>query len=168
MGGAPEEARRVELADIVRAHGPAYRQAHRLTRGQHRALRAIAACRTAALGGHTEACDRCGAIRIAYNSCRNRHCPKCQTLAKERWLAARRADLLPVELCALRRYVLFNAGTQSWRPSPWLLDHITDDYSDLRKAITPASSRQCFGRFLLPVTSQRARALAFISKSVSA
>ena len=97
MGGAPEEARRVELADIVRAHGPAYRQAHRLTRGQHRALRAIAACRTAALGGHTEACDRCGAIRIAYNSCRNRHCPKCQTLAKERWLAARRADLLPVE-----------------------------------------------------------------------
>jgi hypothetical protein len=97
VGGAPEEARRVELADIVRAHGPAYRQAHRLTRGQHRALRAIAACRTAALGGHTEACDRCGALRIAYNSCRNRHCPKCQTLAKERWLTARRADLLPVE-----------------------------------------------------------------------
>ena len=73
------------------------RQGKRLTRGQHRALRAIAACRTAALGGHTETCDSCGAIRIAYNSCRNRHCPKCQTLAKERWLAARRADLLPVE-----------------------------------------------------------------------
>jgi hypothetical protein len=89
--------RRVDLADLVRTHGAAYRQAHRLTRGQHRALRAIAACRTAALGGHTEACDRCGAIRIAYNSCRNRHCPKCQTLAKERWLAARRAELLPVE-----------------------------------------------------------------------
>jgi hypothetical protein len=89
--------RRVELAELVRTHGAAYRQAHRLTRGQHRALRAIAACRTAALGGHTETCDVCGATRIAYNSCRNRHCPKCQTLAKERWLAARQAELLPVE-----------------------------------------------------------------------
>ena len=89
-------ARRVELADIVRAHAGAVRQAQRLTRGQHRALRAIAACRTAALGGHTQACDGCGATRIAYNSCRNRHCPKCQTLAKERWLAARRAELLPI------------------------------------------------------------------------
>lgn len=96
MAGAPA-GRRVELADLVRAHGAAYRQAHRLTRGQHRALRAIGACRTAALGGHTETCDHCGALRIAYNSCRNRHCPKCQTLAKERWLAARRAELLPVE-----------------------------------------------------------------------
>lgn len=94
--GTARERRRVELADIVRTHGPAVRQAQRLTRGQHRALRAIAACRTAALGGHTEACDACGALRIAYNSCRNRHCPKCQTLAKERWLAARRADLLPI------------------------------------------------------------------------
>ena len=95
MGGA-RPGRRIELADIVRTHGAAYRQGKRLTRGQHRALRAIAACRTAALGGHTEACDRCGALRIAYNSCRNRHCPKCQTLAKERWLAARWAELLPV------------------------------------------------------------------------
>jgi hypothetical protein len=94
---AARAARRVDLADLVRTHGGAYRQAHRLTRGQHRALRAIATCRTAALGGHTEACEQCGAIRIAYNSCRNRHCPKCQTLAKERWLAARRAELLPVE-----------------------------------------------------------------------
>jgi hypothetical protein len=90
-------ARRIELADIVRVHGLPYRQAHRLTRGQHRALRAIVACRTAALGGHTEGCTVCGALRIAYNSCRNRHCPKCQRLAKERWLTARRAELLPVE-----------------------------------------------------------------------
>ena len=96
MAGAGP-ARRIELADIVRAHGRPYRQAHRLTRAQHRALRAIGACRTAALGGHTEACDSCGALRIAYNSCRNRHCPKCPTLAKERWLRARRAELLPVE-----------------------------------------------------------------------
>jgi hypothetical protein len=89
--------RRVDLAALVRTQGTAYQQTHRLTRGQHRALRAIAACRTAALGGHTETCDVCGATRIAYNSCRNRHCPKCQTLAKERWLAARQAELLPVE-----------------------------------------------------------------------
>ncbi len=96
MAPAPAR-RRVELADLVRAHGAAYRQTHPLPRGQHRALRAIAACRTAALGGHTKTCDRCGVTRVAYNSCRNRHCPKCQTLAKERWLAARRAELLPVE-----------------------------------------------------------------------
>ncbi len=95
--GSARSARRVELADLVRTHAGAVRQAARLTRGQHRALRAIAACRTAALGGHTDACNTCGAIRISYNSCRNRHCPKCQTLAKERWLAARRAELLPIE-----------------------------------------------------------------------
>jgi hypothetical protein len=87
---------RLELAAIVRAHGDAYRRTHRLTSVQHRALRAIAACRTAALGGHQETCDRCGAVRVSYNSCRNRHCPKCQTLAKARWLAARQADLLPI------------------------------------------------------------------------
>jgi len=96
VAGAPAR-RRVDLADLVRAHGRSYRLAHRLTRGQHRALRAIAACRTAALGGHTESCEVCGAIRIAYNSCRNRHCPKCQRLAQARWLLARQAELLPVE-----------------------------------------------------------------------
>jgi hypothetical protein len=87
---------RLELADIVRRHGDAYRQTHRLTPTQHRALRAIATCRTAALGGHRETCDHCGATRITDHSCRNRHCPKCQTLTKERWLSARRADLLPI------------------------------------------------------------------------
>jgi hypothetical protein len=86
----------VELAEICRAHGPRYRQTHRLARVQRAALRAIETCRTAVLGGHVATCDRCGAQRIQYNSCRNRHCPKCQTLAKERWLAARRAELLPI------------------------------------------------------------------------
>ena len=96
-GTAVASARpRVEVADIVRAHGAAYRRTHRLSAVQHRALRAIAACRTAVLGGHRETCDHCGATRIRYNSCRNRHCPTCQTLAKERWLAARKADLLPI------------------------------------------------------------------------
>jgi putative transposase/transposase-like zinc-binding protein len=89
-------ASRLELADIVRAHGDAYRQAHRLASVQDRALRAIATCRTAALGGHTDTCDQCGATRHAYNSCRNRHCPKCQHAAQAAWLAARQAELLPV------------------------------------------------------------------------
>ena len=89
-GGNPE------LADIVRAHGAAFRAAHRLCAVQHRALRAIERCRTAALGGELRACDACGERRYVYHSCRNRHCPKCQTRAKERWLAERRAELLPV------------------------------------------------------------------------
>jgi hypothetical protein len=87
---------KVELADIVRAHGAAFRAAHRLCGMQHRALRAIERCRTAALGGELRQCDACGTQRYVYHSCRNRHCPKCQTLAKERWLAARIAELLPV------------------------------------------------------------------------
>src|SRR5437899_11180360 len=96
---APRARRRpaVEVADIFRAHGAAYRHAHALSRAPRRAMQAIETCRTAALGGHRETCDTCGADRIAYNSCRNRHCPKCQTLATERWLAARRADPPPVD-----------------------------------------------------------------------
>jgi putative transposase/transposase-like zinc-binding protein len=99
---APSTARRarqgitVELADIFRAHGPTYRRTHPLSRAQRRAMHAIERCRTAALGGHREQCDTCEAERLAYNSCRNRHCPKCQLLAKERWLEARRAELLPI------------------------------------------------------------------------
>jgi hypothetical protein len=93
---AADDCGRPELADIVRAHGAAFCAERSLSAVQHRALRAISACRTAALGGHLEQCDACGAQRYAYHSCRNRHCPKCQTLAKERWLAARRAELLPV------------------------------------------------------------------------
>jgi hypothetical protein len=87
---------KVELADIVRRHGTALRAAHRLCTVQHRALKAIERCRTAALGGELYQCDSCSAQRYVYHSCRNRHCPKCQTRAKERWLAARRAELLPV------------------------------------------------------------------------
>jgi hypothetical protein len=95
-GTAVSSRSRLELADIVRAHGSAYRRTHCLATVQHRALQAIETCRTAVLGGHQETCAQCGAVRITYNSCRNRHCPKCQTLTKERWLVARRADLLPI------------------------------------------------------------------------
>jgi hypothetical protein len=94
---APRAGRGLELAEIFRAHGTGYRHTHTLSRAQRRAMSAIETCRTAALGGHRDTCDTCGAVQISYNSCRNRHCPKCQTLAQVRWLAARRADLLPIE-----------------------------------------------------------------------
>ena len=89
-------ARRPELAEVVRRHAAAFVAARALSAVQRRALRAIAVCRTEALGGHIEQCEACAERHYRYHSCRNRHCPKCQTLAKERWLAARRAELLPV------------------------------------------------------------------------
>jgi hypothetical protein len=88
--------RSLEVADIFRSHGPAYRQVHGMPLKQFRAMRAIEICRTADLGGHVDECDHCGTLRISYNSCRNRHCPKCQCLDKERWLVARKKDLLPI------------------------------------------------------------------------
>src|SRR5262245_8192436 len=88
---------KLELADIFREYGPAYRQTHKLSREQLCAMRAIEICRTARLGGHADKCDSCGNIRISYNSCRNRHCPKCQSLAKAEWLEERMSELLPVE-----------------------------------------------------------------------
>lgn len=88
----------LEVADIFRTAGPAYRAAHagHLSLTQLKVMTAIENCRTAALGGHVEACEDCGHWRIAYNSCRNRHCPKCQGAAARTWLAEREADLLPV------------------------------------------------------------------------
>ena len=89
---------RLEVADVLRRHGDAYRLAHagHLGRVERRVMSAIVACRTDALGGHVEACDDCGVARVAYNSCRNRHCPKCQGVARAQWLAARQAELLAV------------------------------------------------------------------------
>jgi hypothetical protein len=89
----------LEVADIFRAHGPAWRQAQHghLSLGQLQVMSAIERCRSAALGGHVLRCDACEQVQIAYNSCRNRHCPKCQARAARRWLEARQADLLPVD-----------------------------------------------------------------------
>src|SRR5215475_11182402 len=89
----------LEVADILRAHGEEFRQAHAasLSPRQKRVLRAIECCRTAALGGHLERCNECGHERNAYNSCADRHCPKCQSLARAKWLEQRQAELLPVE-----------------------------------------------------------------------
>jgi hypothetical protein len=86
----------LEVAHIFRLYGEEYRQGHRLSRSQLRVLRAIEICRTAALGGHVDECEDCGVRTISYNSCRNRHCPKCQGLDRQRWLEQRCGELLPV------------------------------------------------------------------------
>jgi hypothetical protein len=88
----------LEVAQIFRRHGPEYRKNHRLSRPQRQAMRDIEQCRTARLGGHLHVCSQgCGYLAISYNSCRNRHCPKCQSLKQARWLAARRERLLPTQ-----------------------------------------------------------------------
>jgi hypothetical protein len=88
----------LEVADVLNAHGDSYMARHRghLSRGQLKVISAIRACRTAALGGHVARCEACDHVEIAYNSCRNRHCPKCQGQTARAWLAERQADLLPV------------------------------------------------------------------------
>ncbi len=85
----------LELADVFRKYGDNYRRNHFLSPQQSKSMYHIEICRTALLGGHTEACDHCGFTKNAYNSCRDRHCPKCQTLVKEKWLDARKSELLP-------------------------------------------------------------------------
>ena len=89
---------RLEVADVFRAHGAAWRKANagHVSLGQLKVMSAIETCRTAALGGHVERCEDCAHERVVYNSCRNRHCPKCQGAAARQWLAEREAELLPV------------------------------------------------------------------------
>lgn len=86
-----------EIADVFRMYGQAYRSKYKLSKDQHKAMLSIEVCRSVALGGHIDECNECGHIRISYNSCRNRHCPKCQSLAKEKWLHERAKDLLPIQ-----------------------------------------------------------------------
>ncbi|MFZ5570477.1 MAG: IS91 family transposase [Thermodesulfobacteriota bacterium] len=86
----------VEVADILRAHIGDYQKQYKLHPDHYKVVYDIMNCRTEYLGGHVERCDHCGVERTLYNSCRNRHCPKCQTLTKEKWLAARKAELLKV------------------------------------------------------------------------
>ena len=89
----------LEVADIFRDFGPAWREANagHISLGQLKVMTAIERCRSAALGGHVLCCTGCQEQQIAYNSCRNRHCPKCQASAAHRWLEARQTELLPVE-----------------------------------------------------------------------
>ena len=100
-----------EVADIIRQYGTRFIEAHRawLTAQHLRVLRAIARCRTAALGGHLDRCAACGHRAISFNSCRNRHCPKCLTHARDQWLAARERELLPVGYA----HVVFTLRTSS-------------------------------------------------------
>jgi predicted Zn-ribbon and HTH transcriptional regulator len=93
---AGDKSGRPELAEVFRQYGRSYRKTHRLSTSQQKVLRAIEVCRTQELGGHLKQCDTCGFEHPAYNSCRNRHCPKCQSLAKARWLQKQTAELLPV------------------------------------------------------------------------
>jgi hypothetical protein len=122
-----------EVADVFRRYGDAYRQQHgtSLSTAQRRVMTAIERCRTAALGGHVEQCDACGHQRIFYNSCRNRHCPKCQSLARAQWLEDRRSELLttpyfhvvftvPQEIAAIAHFnkgpvynILFQAAAET-------------------------------------------------------
>jgi predicted Zn-ribbon and HTH transcriptional regulator len=87
---------RPELADIFRHYGERYRKTHCLPAAHRKVMRAVEVCRTAELGGHLKQCDTCGFEHPSYNSCRNRHCPKCQSLAKAQWLQEQSAELLPV------------------------------------------------------------------------
>jgi len=92
---APEDKEKVELADIFRRYADDYRRSHAVSYEQLKVMHHIEICRTAVLGGHVEQCDQCAFEQIAYNSCRDRHCPKCQTLTKKQWLNDRKAELLP-------------------------------------------------------------------------
>ena len=91
---APKKQEQLELADIFRRYAQDYRRSHAVSYQQLKVMHHIEICRTAKLGAHLEQCDQCGFEQIAYNSCRDRHCPKCQTLAKEKWLNDRKAELL--------------------------------------------------------------------------
>ncbi len=93
---AGEKRARPELADVFRHYGESYQRTHRLLACEQKVVRAVSACRTQELGGHLDRCESCGFERPAYNSCRNRHCPKCQSLAKARWLEKQTSELLPV------------------------------------------------------------------------
>ena len=92
---APEDKKQVELADIFRRYADDYRRSHAVSYEQLKVMHHIQICRTAVLGGHVEQCDQCAFEQNAYNSCRDRHCPKCQTMTKEQWLNDRKAELLP-------------------------------------------------------------------------
>ena len=93
---AGEKRARPELADVFRQYGESYRRTHRLPTSHLKVMRAVSVCRTQELGGHLDRCDTCGFERPAYNSCRNRHCPKCQSLAKAKWLEKQTSELLPM------------------------------------------------------------------------
>jgi hypothetical protein len=104
-----------EVADVIRLYGDAYRREHALPPSHLKVLRALERCRSAARGGHIDECDHCHETRISYNSCRNRHCPKCQGSARLRWVAAQQEKLLPIEYF----HVVFTLPEQLNAPCQW-------------------------------------------------
>ena len=109
---------RCELADVFREYGKAYRRNHSLPVSHLKVMRAVEHCRTASLGGHLQQCDSCGFEHPAYNSCRNRHCPKCQSMAKVRWLEKQNSELLPTGyfhlVLAIERAIDHLSGKTPW------------------------------------------------------
>jgi hypothetical protein len=94
-GAAGTGGLRLTVGDVFRAHGEAYRQSHALSGQQREAMRAIETCRTPVLGGRVDVCDQCGQVQVVYHSCRNRHCPTCQSMSQARWIEGRMRRLLP-------------------------------------------------------------------------
>jgi hypothetical protein len=146
---------KLEVADVFRRYGEAYREQHgaSMSTGQRRVMTAIEVCRTAALGGHLERCDDCGHERNAYNSCANRHCPKCQSLARAQWIEDRQAELLDTPICGLSRYVALKWLERSASIVVLLERHITWSQSERKKVISPTFSRHFLAR-LVSFTSQ--------------
>jgi hypothetical protein len=128
---------KIELADVFCRYGDLYCRRHRLTPEQLKVLNLIKICRTSALGGHLEQCDCCGFQRPSYNSCRNRHCPKCQTLTKEKWLNERRSELLP---CSYFHMVF----TLPHEPNPLIMDNKAKLLASFFKIV--AEVLQCFAK----------------------
>lgn len=128
-GAGKPDSPRPEVADVLRAHGGAYRESRSLPKPHLKAMRDIEACRTAELGGHLYECDLCGYEHPAYNSCCNRHCPKCQALAKARWLEARDAELLPVTY-------FHNVFTLPHELNPWIRHNKKPIYDILFQSVS--------------------------------
>jgi len=133
----PEAAKRWEVADIFRESGESYRRNNPLPRSHLKVMRAIEVCRTSYLGGHVQKCDTCGFEQHAYNSCRNRHCPKCQSLTKAQWVEDRKAELLPVPY-------FHNVFTLPHELNPIALCNRKTIYSMLFKAVSETLLK--FGR----------------------
>jgi hypothetical protein len=143
----------LEVADIFRRHGHAYRLAHdgHLGRVERRVMSAIELCRTAALGGHVEACEDCAHSRVAYNSCRNRHCPKCQSTTREQWLADRQADLLPVPYFHVVFTMPAEAAEIAFHNKVAVYAILFDAVAATLKTIAAERWLACRPRFFLPV-----------------
>ena len=130
-----------EVQDILEQYGEGYRQSHRLSMAQHRAMNAILNCRTARLGGHMDYCPECGYQRPSYNSCRNRHCPKCQTLFKERWIDAQKGNLLNVGYF----HVVFTVPQELNWSRRW--PHRCAPHLGTKPLLPPTHSLHCSGRW---------------------